>query len=113
MAIPYGYSMDGESRTIDQVSAAVVRRIFDEFTELYTHASLSEIAEGLNVDGIPTKRGGRWYASTVRYVLLNRTYAGADDWPLLVGASTFEAGRRALSGQDDNWFAALDYGTDF
>ena len=54
-------------------------------------ASLSEIAEGLNVDGIPTKRGGRWYASTVRYVLLNRAYAGTDDWPLLVGVSTFEA----------------------
>ena len=65
MAIPYGYSMDGENRTIDQAAAAVVRRIFDEFTELYTHASLSEIAAALNMDGIPTKRGGRWYASTV------------------------------------------------
>ena len=96
MAIPYGYVMDGESRTIDQESAAVVRRIFDEFTELYTHASLSEIAEALNVDGIPTKRGGRWYASTVRYVLLNRAYAGADGWPLLVGAVTFEAAQRRM-----------------
>ena len=94
--IPYGYSMDGDSRTIDQVSAAVVRRIFDEFTELYTHASLSEIAEGLNVDGIPTKRGGRWYASTVRYVLLNRAYAGADGWPVIVGAVTFEAAKRRM-----------------
>lgn len=96
MAIPYGYSMDGDNRTIDQDAAAVVRRIFDEFTELYTHASLSEIAEGLNVDGIPTKRGGRWYASTVRYVLLNRAYAGADGWPVIVGAVTFEAAQRRI-----------------
>lgn len=96
MAIPYGYSMNGESRTIDQVSAAVVRRIFDEFTELYTHASLSEIATGLNVDSIPTARGGRWYASTVRYVLLNRAYAGADGWPVLVGAATFDAAQRRI-----------------
>lgn len=31
--------------------------------------SLRAIAEKLNHDGVPTKRGGRWYASTVRAVL--------------------------------------------
>ena len=32
-------------------------------------ASLAEIAETLNERGIEGKRGGRWYASTVRYVI--------------------------------------------
>jgi DNA invertase Pin-like site-specific DNA recombinase len=31
--------------------------------------SLREIAEALNARGIATARGGRWYASTVKYVL--------------------------------------------
>jgi site-specific DNA recombinase len=96
VAIPYGYSMDGANRTIDGDAAAVVGRIFDEFTRLYTHASLSEIATSLNVDGIPTARGGRWHASTVRYVLLNRAYTGADGWPVLVGAATFETAQRRI-----------------
>ena len=96
MVIPYGYVMDGANRAVAGDTAAVVRRIFDEFTELYTHASLSEIAAALNVDGIPTARGGRWYASTVRYVLLNRAYAGADGWPVLVGAATFDAAQRRI-----------------
>jgi site-specific DNA recombinase len=32
-------------------------------------SNYSEIARNLNKDGIPTKRGGRWYPSTVRYLL--------------------------------------------
>ena len=31
--------------------------------------SLREIASSLMADGIPTRRGGRWYASTVRAIL--------------------------------------------
>jgi DNA invertase Pin-like site-specific DNA recombinase len=33
-------------------------------------ASLSSIARGLNGDGISGSGGGRWYASTVRYLLM-------------------------------------------
>lgn len=32
-------------------------------------ASLAEIAESLNAQGIEGKRGGRWHASTVRYLI--------------------------------------------
>jgi DNA invertase Pin-like site-specific DNA recombinase len=36
--------------------------------------SLRKIAEGLNEDGVPTAQGGaRWYAATVRHVLLRTT----------------------------------------
>jgi DNA invertase Pin-like site-specific DNA recombinase len=40
-------------------------RIADQRT---AGASFGAIAEGLNADGIPTARGGRWHASTVRHV---------------------------------------------
>ena len=36
--------------------------------------SLAAIARRLNEDSIPTKRGGRWHASTVRYLLRNALY---------------------------------------
>lgn len=36
--------------------------------------SLRQIANCLNEKGISTKRGGRWYAGTVRYILRNSRY---------------------------------------
>ena len=37
--------------------------------------SLRQIANRLNEKGIPTKRGGKWYAGTVRYILKNARYS--------------------------------------
>lgn len=37
----------------------------------------TQIAEHLNTNRVPTKRGGRWYASSVRYILRNDLYAEA------------------------------------
>jgi len=36
--------------------------------------SLRQIANRLNEKGIPTKRAGKWYAGTVRYILRNSRY---------------------------------------
>ena len=72
---PLGYGIEGDQMVINEDEAAVVQRIFDEFTRPYFHIGLSEIATGLNVDGIPTQRGGHWHASTVRYILGNSIYA--------------------------------------
>ena len=86
-AIKFAHGMDG-----DPAAVAVVRRIFTEFTELYAHATLNEVAAGLNTDGIPTARGGKaWYASTVRYVLRNDVYAA------LLGRATFYAAQSRLA----------------
>jgi len=38
--------------------------------------SMGAIADRLNSEGVPTKRGGKWYASTVQYILNNRLYKG-------------------------------------
>ena len=36
------------------------------------------IARRLNADEVPTKRGGRWHASTVRYLVRNELYEPAE-----------------------------------
>jgi site-specific DNA recombinase len=38
--------------------------------------SYRAIAERLTAEGVPTKRGGAWYASTVSYILKNGLYEG-------------------------------------
>ncbi len=38
--------------------------------------SMGAIADRLNRDEIPTKRGGRWHASTIQYILKNKMYKG-------------------------------------
>ena len=73
--VPFGYRDEGSRLVIDAEAAAVVQRIYSEFCRPYIRAGLSEIATGLNEDGIPTQRGGRWHASTVRYILGNSIYA--------------------------------------
>ena len=75
---PYGYRKDKDGGlVIDEEQAAVVRRIFAMRAE---GMILSAIADKLNAEGIPTKRGKRWWASQVGYVLENRKYQGAVEY---------------------------------
>lgn len=82
--MPYGLEGDAEA-------AATVQRIYAEFTRLYVRSSLSEIAAGLNIDEIPTLRGGKWYAATVKYILSNAAYV-----PGVVDRETFELAQDRL-----------------
>jgi site-specific DNA recombinase len=38
--------------------------------------SMQAIADFLNNNHVPTKKGGKWYASTIDYILKNKIYAG-------------------------------------
>ena len=74
--VPFGFKQEGSGLVIDAEQAVIVARIFSEFCRPHFHTGLSEIAHDLNVDEVPTQRpGGKWYASTVRYILTNATYA--------------------------------------
>ena len=68
---PLGFSRDGETLKPDaneQGTIETVRRLRAE------GLSLRSIAARLNQEGVPTKQGGKWYASTVKYVLENSLY---------------------------------------
>jgi site-specific DNA recombinase len=73
---PYGYTLDENSNQFKVVAleANVVRRIF---RERVAGRSLRQIANDLTRDAIPTKRGGRWQANTVKTILENVFYTGA------------------------------------
>jgi len=72
--VPYGYrkTPDGNLEP-DPDTAPIIKRIFELRSE---GESLRSIADTLNAARVPTKRGGDWYASTVRYVLNNEKYEG-------------------------------------
>ncbi len=78
--VPYGFSeqvigkkkndKDDVVLIPEPVELAIVR----EIRERAQRETLREIAQDLNRRGVPTKQGGRWYASTVRYIRDNRIY---------------------------------------
>jgi len=73
-AAPLGYQRDREGGlSVDAENAETVRRIFAMKGE---GAKLQAIATALNADGVPTRRGGKWWPATVRYVLDNPKYRG-------------------------------------
>ena len=72
---PYGYRYadDKKSVTINPAEAATVKRVF---SEAQTGKSLQTIADDLNRDGIPTRRGKEWTRGTLSVMLHNRFYIG-------------------------------------
>ena len=90
--IPFGYvkNADGELELSDH--AETVRRIFRMRDDGDT---LRKIAETLNEDGVPTKKGGKWHASTVSYILKNDKYRGLMRHE--IGGETVERNRPDLA----------------
>lgn len=74
---PLGYKYVGGAFQINEPAAAVVRDIFDGFIR---GESMAAMANCLNTNETPTASGGKWYASTVRYILTNGLYAGMAQW---------------------------------
>jgi len=63
---PLGYLNGGGRLRINNAEMKVVTYIKTLRAQEF---SLSSIAQKLNVEGYPTKRGGKWYAGTVKYIL--------------------------------------------
>lgn len=71
---PYGYETDGKGNLVlNEKEAEVVRNIF---ALRESGATLRAIAAELNATDVPTRRGGKWHAGTVRYILDNPKYKG-------------------------------------
>lgn len=83
--LPYGYTRGPAGLAIDPDAAGVVRRIFRLRANRHTLRQIAEIMRG------PSPRGGGWYASGVRDVLLNESaYRGgargesSERWPAIL-----------------------------
>jgi site-specific DNA recombinase len=70
---PYGYDWDGQQMIVNEEQAAIVREIF---SDVLSGKSSTAIAKGLNERGVPSKRGGKWNATTVRSMIANEKYTG-------------------------------------
>lgn len=66
--IPYGFRRDGSKLLEDDKEQEVVQQIT---RNRKNGQSLRSIANELNSRGIPAKKGGIWYASTIRCILDN------------------------------------------
>lgn len=66
--------VNGRKQTVvDADEAAIVQRIHQMYKD---GTSMRRIADTLNDEDVKTKRGGKWHASTVKYILDNSTYQG-------------------------------------
>jgi len=72
---PLGFEAVEKELRKTQDELVVIREIFKmKRGRGKNKLSLRQIANRLNKQMIPTKRGGRWYAGTVRYILRNSRY---------------------------------------
>ncbi|HAY21438.1 MAG TPA: hypothetical protein DCY27_04590 [Desulfobacterales bacterium] len=69
----YGYKAKDGRLHVSQQEAETIREI--RRLRMGRH-SLKGIADKLNLAGVKPKRGAKFYASTVRYILKNTTYKG-------------------------------------
>ena len=75
--VPFGFKREGDRFLPDPAQAPVVR---DIYRMRAGGATLTALASSLNTRGHTTRKGGRWYASTVRHVLENPAYCGVVSW---------------------------------
>src|SRR5579884_779130 len=74
--VPLGFARVGDDLIEDPREMATVARI-QEFRTLGWN--YSRIADHLNAQKVPTKRGGKWWAASIRYILKNDLYDGVRD----------------------------------
>jgi len=70
---PYGYDRIGDDLVPNDDEQAVIEHIFSWRRAGW---SLRRIAGRLNAMGVATKQSGKWYASTVNYILQNELHEG-------------------------------------
>jgi site-specific DNA recombinase len=72
--VALGYTSKNKELQKKDDEAAIISLIFK--MKKNNHYSMNEIARNLNAQNKPTKRGGKWYPSTVAYILKNSLYKG-------------------------------------
>lgn len=72
--VALGYKTKDKELLKNEEQEEIIVKIFKLRFEF--NLSLREIAKKLNENNIPTARGGRWHAGTVKYILDNPIYKG-------------------------------------
>lgn len=98
---PYGYDWNGEEMVINVSQSEVVKRIF---ADVLSGKGTKTIADKLNADGIPTKKGGRWTATTINGMLKNEKYTGDVIFQKSYSDSNFK--RHINNGERDQYMVA-------
>ncbi|MDW0118580.1 recombinase family protein [Sporosarcina thermotolerans] len=96
---PYGYGYVGGNIVVHKDQEKVVKRIF---AHALSGIGTQRIAQGLNGEGISTKRGGQWTGTTTRGILGNEKYIGD-----VLLQKTYTDGnftRRTNKGEKDQFF---------
>lgn len=71
----YGFDNKDGQLLINKKEAEIVKRIF--YLKRYKRMKLQKIADTLNAEDIPTKRGTtKWWPSTIKKILTNNLYKG-------------------------------------
>jgi len=71
---PYGFDREGDNLQPNKEEQAAIKLIKKRRAAGWT---LQAIAAELTKKGIKTKRGGKWYAGTIKYILDNNLYQEA------------------------------------
>jgi len=71
--VAMGYRAKGKELAVDKEQADTIRAIFEMKRKRKGYCA---IARDLNERSVPTARGKRWYAGTVKYIIKNPLYRG-------------------------------------
>ena len=95
--LAYGYSRSPDNRfMINEAEAAIVRKIFDLYSQGHSFASIVRILEE---DGVLTKNGRPFQKATILYILTNDNYIGTyhfagvkipESMPAIIDIDTWE-----------------------
>lgn len=96
---PYGYENKDGQMVVNEEQAETVRIIF---AEALSGKGTQKIADNLNSQGIPSKRGGRWQATTILGILKNEKYTGDVILQKTYTDSSFN--KRMNYGEKDKYF---------
>jgi DNA invertase Pin-like site-specific DNA recombinase len=88
MSAPYGYDVRAGGLAINDGEAAIVRKIC---AWRRRRRSFAWIAEALNRDGVPTKKGREWTKRQLFRIVHNPLYRGALHWEDVVTPGTHPA----------------------
>ncbi len=100
---PYGFRMKERVLVPYEPEAEIVRDIFRKYLR---GVSTYEIADQLNMLGIPSKQGSKWTHTAIRYILRNEKYMGDTLFQKTYHTNVLPFKQKRNRGDEDQYYAA-------